>query len=104
PSPHTVSRQVLGEPSHVQPISNLQVGEQPSFASRAPSSHCSGKTKMPSPHLAKARHGSPASGQTKPGSTMRQPATQPSPLVWLPSSQASSESTMPSPQEALLPG
>src|SRR6187402_601077 len=49
PSPQTVGLQVLGEPSHLKPISNLQMSEHPSPGSRAPSSHCSGKTAMPSP-------------------------------------------------------
>src|SRR6187402_1649870 len=39
PSPHFVGEQVLGCPSHLKPISNLQPAEQPSPASLLPSSH-----------------------------------------------------------------
>src|SRR5215471_11836401 len=47
PSPHTVGVQTLGAPLHFQPISTLQVPEQPSPAVVFPSSHSSGRTTTP---------------------------------------------------------
>src|SRR5690606_19408012 len=100
PSPQTVGVHVLGTPSHLNPISTRQVGEQPSPASTPASSHCSGNERIPSPHLAKGSHGIPASRQMKPGSTSKQLAAQPSPSCSFPSSHASLAASIPSPHFA----
>ena len=88
---------MLGLPLHFQPISILQVAEQPSPAVALPSSHSSGSTTTPSPQRAMRWQGIPGGVHEYPGSTVRQSAAQPSPPATLPSSQASSWLRMPSP-------
>src|SRR5690606_10128001 len=92
-----VALQMLGVPSHFQPISILHVAEQPSPGTSLRSSHCSGNESSPSPHFAKGRHGVPGSRQSQPGSTKRQLAAHPSPSFVPPSSQASVLASRPSP-------
>src|SRR5512133_787069 len=98
PSPHVVGVQVLGVPSHLYPISYLQLGEQPSPAFVLPSSQSSGNAITPSPHRAIWWQGSPAGTHEYPHSTCRQFARQPSPASVFLSSHASSSARTPSPQ------
>src|SRR5215471_12083064 len=79
PSPQVVGVQVLGLPLHFQPISTLQLAEQPSPAIVFLSSQSSGSTTTPSPQRATRWHGDPGGWHENPGSTVLQSAEQPSP-------------------------
>merc|ERR1712100_570070 len=83
--------------THTQPFSIRQIGLQPSFAFRFPSSHCSEDTSTsPFPQSGSDKHREGESTQAYPTS-MSQFDEQPSPLAKLPSSQSSNDSSTPLP-------